>query len=59
MEILSNIFRQKLANPKNIAKVLLQLVAANSELQIFWSKIQLASHLLQLRAAASKSRLAD
>ena len=44
---------------RNIAKVLLLLLAANSETQIFSSKTQLASHLLQFRAAATKTRLAD
>ena len=48
-----------IANRRNIVKILLLVLDADSETQVFSSKTQLASHLLQLRAAATKTRLAD
>ena len=48
-----------IANRRNIVKILLLVLDADSETQVFSSKTQLASHLMQFRAAATKTRLAD
>ena len=48
-----------LTNPINAAKCLFQVLESSSETAIFSSKTQLASHLLQFRAAATKTRLTD
>ena len=48
-----------IADHRNIVKILLLAPDADSETLIFTRKTQLASYLLQFRAAATKTRLAD